>query len=85
MTPENKASDLIIKYYYALPNNGSHNGINSTIRRMNEAIHCALIAVDEILYVLNEIDDTYSYNASIFYNEVKQEIETYENNNGMSQ
>jgi hypothetical protein len=36
---------------------------------------CAIIAVDEILYVLNEMDDTLSYNSSIFYNEIKQEIE----------
>ena len=36
---------------------------------------CALIAVDEILYVLNEIDSTEQWNASYFYNQVKQEIE----------
>jgi hypothetical protein len=35
----------------------------------------ALYAVDEILFVLNELPDTYSDNASIFYLEVKQEIE----------
>jgi len=39
---------------------------------------CALKAVDEILYVLNELDDTLSHNMTIFYNEVKQEIEKYE-------
>lgn len=31
-------------------------------------------AVDEILYVLNELDDTLSHNMTIFYNEVKEEI-----------
>jgi hypothetical protein len=35
-------------------------------------------AVDEILYVLNELDDTLSHNMTIFYNEVKEEIEKYE-------
>ena len=39
------------------------------------AKECALIAVDEILYVLNEIDSTEQWNASYFYNQVKQEIE----------
>jgi hypothetical protein len=42
---------------------------------IEEAKQCALIAVDEILFVLNELPDTYSDNASIFYLEVKQEIE----------
>jgi hypothetical protein len=38
------------------------------------AKQCALIAVDEILWILNELQDSYSDNASMFYNEVKQEI-----------
>ena len=49
MTSKEKAHDLICKFYFALPNNGSDSGINSTKERWKEAEICALIAVDEIL------------------------------------
>ncbi len=40
-------SDLLVKnFYYALPNNGSQEGINSTTSRMEEAKICAEIADD---------------------------------------
>ncbi len=64
MTPKEKAEELYLKYH-----NLWING-NSIIAKV-----CASIAVDEILFVLNECEDTYSENASQFYNEVKQEIE----------
>jgi len=63
MTPKEKAKELVDKFTV----------VGLQIR--NEGYQCALIAVDEILYVLNEMDDTLSYNSSIFYNEVKNEIE----------
>jgi hypothetical protein len=65
MTPKEKAKELVAKF---MP----HSTGNSN---RNEAIECALIAVDEILKVCeNEIshcsDKTYFY-----WEEVKQEIE----------
>ena len=65
MTPKEKAKELVAKF---MP----HSTGNSN---RNEAIECALIAVDEILKVCeNEIshcsDKTYFY-----WQEVKQEIE----------
>jgi hypothetical protein len=63
MTPKEKAQDLVDKFTVI------------GLQQRNEGYQCALIAVDEILYVLNEMDDTLSYNSSIFYNEVKKEIE----------
>lgn len=41
-----KEKDLINTFYYALPNNGSQEGLNSTTRRYEEAKQCALIAED---------------------------------------
>jgi hypothetical protein len=69
MTPKEKSKELFDKFYSAIPSDEIGENYNS-------AKQCALIAVDEILWLLNEIDyDTYSYNAIVFYNEVKQEIE----------
>lgn len=62
MTPKEKAKELVDKFTVI------------GLQQRNEGYQCALIAVLEILYVLNEIDDTLSYNSSIFYNEVKNEI-----------
>jgi hypothetical protein len=56
MTPKEKALDLIHSFYYALPNNGSQEGINSTTRRYKEGVQCALIAVDEIIEQWEYID-----------------------------
>lgn len=64
MTPKEKAGELYFKYH-----NLWING-NSIIAKQS-----ALIAVDEILYLLNEIDSTEQWNASYFYNQVKKEIE----------
>jgi hypothetical protein len=41
-----KNKHLIETFYYALPNNGSQEGINSTTSRMEEAKICAEIADD---------------------------------------
>jgi len=49
MTAEEKAKDLVDRFYYSLPNNGSFTGINNVKYRYKEAKQCALIAVDEIL------------------------------------
>ena len=63
MTPKEKAEELVNKMWvYSLPNaNGS----------WNNAKQCALIAVDEIIYLLShDINPLVNY-----WFEVKQEIE----------
>lgn len=73
MKPTEKAKELVNKFYYSLPNNGSYSGINSVESRYNEAKQCALIAVDEILFVVRQYNDTQA--EFTYWKEVKQEIE----------
>jgi len=74
MTHKQKALDLIHSFYYALPNNGSTQGINSTTTRYQEAIQCALIAVNEIVEELDK--DSINYQIALdYWNEVKLEIQ----------
>jgi hypothetical protein len=67
-----KAQQLIDKFYFALPNNGSFTGINNVNDRYKEAKQCALITVDEIIkstswqYLVEGLD---------YWHEIKQEIE----------
>lgn len=81
MTHKEKALDLVNTFYYSLPNNGSREGINSTTRRYQEAIKCALIAVNEILQELEDLfeqDEPTSDNVWYLYKhyeEIKQEIQ----------
>ena len=72
MTQKEKSKDLINSFYYALPNNGSETGLNSTTERYKEAIQCALICVDEVLKT-NHIwyEDSIPYN---YWQEVKNEL-----------
>lgn len=68
MTSQEKAKDVVNKFYYSLPNNGSiKEGINSCESRWKEAVTCALIAVDEILNHCYEV-------MKPFWQEVKEEI-----------
>ena len=66
MTPKDKTNELILKFAFK---GAQHEG---------EAKKFALLAVNEILYVLNEVseqdDNTYAYNAAVFYNLVKTEL-----------
>ena len=72
MDTREKANDLVNRYYYMLPNNGSINeGINSCESRYNEAIECAFVAVDEIL----KVAITYAGRDYDFHQEVKQWIQ----------
>ena len=68
MTPKQKAKELVNKF-----KNRSIELGESHSQLLGEAN--ALIAVDEVLFVLNEIDSTNQWNASYFYNQVKNEIE----------
>ena len=64
--PKQKSLQLVERFYFALPNNGSFTGINNINDRYKEAKQCALLTVDEIHFVIG-------YN-NIYWNEVKQEI-----------
>ena len=73
ITPKEKAEQLVNSFYYALPNNGSSTGLNSTTVRYKEATVCALIAVDEILNSRPIITDNHvAY--PLYWREVKSEI-----------
>jgi hypothetical protein len=75
MIHKEKAKDLVNTFYYTLPNNGSQIGINSTTSRYEEAIRCALIAIDELIYAIQYLD---GYDAEIIrveYNKVRLEIQ----------
>lgn len=85
MTPKEKAKELVHSFYYALPNNGSTEGINSTTRRYQEGIRCALISVEQILdeyQSISDLESTLVVNGQVmsivdkivYWNEVKQEI-----------
>jgi hypothetical protein len=76
MTPQEEAKELVLSFYYVLPNNGSTEGINSTTSRYAEAKQCAMITVDRIINC-----DTYfktledSKDFTKYWYEVQQEIE----------
>jgi hypothetical protein len=74
MTPKEKATELVNKFYFKLSNNGSLSmGLNSCDARHKESIQCALIAVDEILKDNNKfIQTNLQYS---FWQDVKKEIE----------
>ena len=54
--PEEFAREILLRYYYTLPNNGSPtHGLNSCESRYKEAIDCALIEVENIIVELEFI------------------------------
>jgi hypothetical protein len=83
MNPKEKAEQLVNSFYYALPNNGSSTGLNSTTARYKEATVCALIAVDEIIEAnpykwvpfMNQYTETVLTSNIPYWQEVKLEIE----------
>ena len=70
MKTKEKAKELVESFYYKLPNNGSSTGLNSTTSRYEEAIVCALIAVE---FAKENPLNTDGYNK--YLDELKQEIE----------
>jgi hypothetical protein len=72
MTATDKAKELVNQFYFSLPNNGSFEGINSIPKRWEEAVRCALIAVDEIIKFGNESGIR---EPMMYWNKVKKEIE----------
>jgi GTP cyclohydrolase I len=81
MTEKEKAKDLVNTFYYALPNNGSQEGLNSTTSRYKEGVRCALIAVNEMIKELEELleeDERPSagvYYLWEYYKKVQQELD----------
>ena len=76
MTPTEKARDLVHKFYISLPNNGGFTGINSINSRWIEGKQCALMAVNEIIYLLEDEGLIFAeYYDRTYWLEVKQEIE----------
>jgi hypothetical protein len=75
MTPAGKAKQLVHRFYLSLPNNGGQTGLCNVHQRWNEGKICALIAIDEIIEILQELGyDNEDYRI-IYQLEVKQEIE----------
>jgi hypothetical protein len=72
MIPKDKAYQLVTRFYLALPNNGSQTGINNVHQRWEEGRMCAMMAVDEILFITDEEEQYILYK---HWQEVKQEIE----------
>ena len=71
MIPKDKAHQLVTRFYLALPNNGSQTGINNVHQRWEEGRMCAMMAVDEILFITDEEEQYILYK---HWQEVKQEI-----------
>ncbi len=67
------AKQLIEKFYFALPNNGSLSGINNINDRWNEAVDCALIAVDEIIDAMDRVLFPNPFRQ--YWETIKEEIE----------
>jgi hypothetical protein len=73
MTTKQHAFIFINKFYFALPNNGSMNtGLCNCHQRYGEGLKCALIAVEEIIKV---IDSDSQFKNWMHYKEIKKEIE----------
>ena len=74
ITAKEEAQELINRFYYSLPNNGSLDiGVNNCSQRMQEANRCALISIIKILEVLR-VDLFDTDNRINYYEEVKKEI-----------
>ena len=78
MTPAEKAKQLVYKFYFSLPNNGGFTGLCNINDRWEEGKKCALIAVDEILDIIEDDGFTFAEyhdkKTIEYWLEVKQEI-----------
>ena len=77
--PRAEAQDLVLSFYYRLPNNGSlKTGINSCESRYKEAVVCAMVAVNKIISIApwgGDIDGEIEEGSKEYYQQVKQELE----------
>ncbi len=72
MTPKEKANQLVDKF--SQETMLFHPDKRVWEKNIIGACVCALFAVDEILFILNECEDTYSNNILQFYQEVRKQI-----------
>ena len=71
MTPRTKADYLLIKFHLSECTHGYND-----VRDLHAANRCAIIAVDEILKVIDEADDLIYYRSKFnFWIEVKNELQ----------
>ena len=71
MTPRAKADYLLIKFHLSECTHGYND-----VRDLHAANRCAIIAVDEILKVIDEADDLIYYRSKFnFWIEVKNELQ----------
>jgi hypothetical protein len=77
--PKAEAHDLVLSFYYSLPNNGSLNhGINSCESRYKEGVVCAMVAVNKIISIApwgGDIDGEIEQGSKEYYQQVKTELE----------
>jgi hypothetical protein len=74
MTPRSKAIYLIMKF----KSSESEDGFND-VRDLHAANRCAMIAVDEILEMIDETDDLIYYRSKFnFWMKVKNELKKYD-------
>ena len=79
MTPREKATELVDKFYQTTPNESWINeplGIAKEYKAWNQSKECALIAVDEILKENLELpDEPETVIRYLFWQKVKNEIQ----------
>ena len=71
MIPKEQAKDLVDKFLKCKDVSNSYY----VIPIMEDAKQCALIALDEIIQILNKMDWTFTDIKADYFKEVKQEIE----------
>jgi hypothetical protein len=82
MTTKEHALMFIHKFYFALPNNGSLKiGPCNCTQRYSEAITCALIAVKEIIKVIDPDVSNIDFKTWLYYKEIQKEIENIKQKN----
>jgi hypothetical protein len=81
MTPKEKAQELFDKYYRLFNNFPNYQYVIENLNTIQDeklytTKECALIAVDEMLtWLKSHSYSNKNYDAFVYYNEVKQEIE----------
>jgi len=75
MTPKEKAKELVYKYQDLVTSWNCYYDIEIPISdRISDMKECAMICVDEIITLLNEIPTTINCHIIPFWQEVKTEI-----------
>jgi hypothetical protein len=75
MTPQEKARQLVERFYFALPNNGSETGVCNVHQRWEEGKKCATIAARFLKEQYIEMFTIKGPAKPNYWDEVKTEIE----------